>query len=214
MGPITDRERFLLAEAWRRTANAFQIIGSLVQRELTKVSDPKSLLSLQTIQAQLKAFALLNDMLCASDAEDDAHLCAANYLKRLCRHLRAACLTTQGVGLTVSAPEPQVMPELVCRYLGLIVAELVLNASKHAFSDRHDGEVGVRLGGDSDDRPIRLVVADNGKGFESLDPSPRRGLGFVQLMAQAIGAECAGMSSPQGTTIVITLPSTQRPVTL
>jgi two-component sensor histidine kinase len=211
VGPITDRERLLLAEARHRTANAFQIVGSLVQRELNGVSDWKTVTALRTIEAQLKAFALLNDMLCSSDARDDAHLCAAAYLKRLCEHLRAACLTTQGVGLSVAAHEPQVLPEMVCRYLGLIVAELVLNASKHAFRDRYDGEVGVRLGGDRDNAPIRLVVADNGSGVEALQAHPQRGLQFVQLMAEAIGADCAGTSTPRGTTVVITLPPMRPP---
>jgi two-component sensor histidine kinase len=204
--PMTQRERFLLAEARHRTANAFQVVASLVQRELNGATEIKTILTLRKIEAQLRAFALLNDMLCAADADDEANLCAAAYVKRLCDHLRAACLTNQGVSLNVAAPEPQMLPEMVCRYLGLIVAELVLNAAKHAFRDRFDGEVAVRLGGDDGDAPIRLVVADNGCGVDTLRTQARRGLGFVQVMAEAIGAECAGVSTPGGTTVVVTLP--------
>jgi two-component sensor histidine kinase len=214
--PSPVQTRWRLAEARHRTANAFQILSSLIQRELNSVSDVRTVHILKTVQAQLRAFALLNDMLAAAEDDDEdegeARLCAAAYLKRLCEHLQAACLTSQGVGLHVAAAEPQLLPELVCRYLGLIVAELVLNASKHAFPGRYDGEVGVCLGSESPDAPIRLVVADNGIGVEALSINPTRGLGFVHLMAKAIGAECAGTSSPSGTTIVVTLPATLRPV--
>jgi two-component sensor histidine kinase len=60
---------------------------------------------------------------------------------------------------------------------GLLLNELITNALKHAFRDRHDGALRVELA--RSDRNIRLVVSDNGVGLPSdLDIRGTRSLGL------------------------------------
>lgn len=205
--PEAGAERLLVAEAQHRMANAFHIVSAMLARSAREEVDPRARQALQKANAQVRAFALLNEQLRWSDAPEPS-ACAAAYLKKLATYLAPACLTDLGVGLTVLATEPQHMSERECRHLGLIATELVLNAAKHAFVGRDEGEVRVLLGPGVGGPPVRLIVVDDGVGFASeLQMNPRRGLGFVQLLAEAIGAVVDGQSGDFGTAITVTLPS-------
>jgi two-component sensor histidine kinase len=134
-------------------------------------------------------------------------ICAAAYLKRLCTELQSACLTSQGVGLSVVAPELQMLSEKICRHLGLITTELVLNAAKHAFVGCPEGEVRILLVRDARRTCLRLVVCDDGIGMHpGFDAEPHRGLGLIRLLSESIAAGCTGCTGPNGTAITLTLP--------
>lgn len=86
--------------------------------------------------------------------------------------------------------------------LGLITAELVINALKHAFPEGRSGTIVVSYKATEDE--WRLKVSDDGVGI-SISPTRKEGLGstIVQSLARQLGGAVDIKTSPKGTTVSI-----------
>jgi two-component sensor histidine kinase len=69
--------------------------------------------------------------------------------------------------------------------LGMIVAELVTNAYRHAFPDL-DGSITLMLVRASA-TGATLSIQDNGTGFNTSGASNRRGIGLVRKLIEQLG---------------------------
>jgi len=67
--------------------------------------------------------------------------------------------------------------------LGLIVSELVTNAFKYAYPDGDPGEINVIV--EQEDDALKVIVEDDGQGFDPSDPVKGTGLGMKILNAMA-----------------------------
>jgi two-component sensor histidine kinase len=67
--------------------------------------------------------------------------------------------------------------------LGLIINELVSNIFKHAFPNRQEGEIFIRLFKEEDET-INLELIDNGIGFpQNFDPRKDGSMGFASVFS-------------------------------
>lgn len=154
----------LLREVYHRVKNNLQMIDSLIVLQSRKLSDPAAKLALLSLRGRVHALGLVHNQLMGS--EDLKTFDIAPFLQELSTNLveggpgreinlavRAAPLD---VGLDFAIP------------LGLLVTELVTNSLKHAFpTGKGDIEVALDRG---DDGSVVLVVSDNGKGYDNVDP--------------------------------------------
>jgi two-component sensor histidine kinase len=209
MGPQPeDLSGTLLAEAHHRAANSFQIACSTIARASVGVGDPQARLTLARVDAQLRAFAVLNEQLHRRAClPDSLSICAATYLDELCAQLGSACLEQIGVGIEVQASGGWRVDEVRCRHLGLITTELVLNAAKHAFAGRIGGLVRVTLEQPSPAPLMRLTVADDGQGCDEIVIAAGHGLSLVGVLVNAMGGALLVKTGQSGTTFEITLPA-------
>jgi chemotaxis protein methyltransferase CheR len=88
--------------------------------------------------------------------------------------------------------------------LGLITAELVINALKHAFPSKKPGNKITVLYEVNGGGGWRLSVSDNGIGIIH-DPTRKEGLGttIVESLARQLRATVDVRTSPKGTTVSI-----------
>jgi two-component sensor histidine kinase len=70
--------------------------------------------------------------------------------------------------------------------LGLIVNEVVSNAFKHAFADGRAGRLGISLKRESEGT-ARLVIEDNGPGFDPDAPSKGIGRRLIDALTAQLG---------------------------
>jgi two-component sensor histidine kinase len=96
------------------------------------------------------------------------------------RGLSQALLKPLRVRCEVSA-DAAFLPAAYCELLGLVIAELVTNAAKHAFRRRDDGVVRIEFANTTD--TWACIVSDNGVG--ALATSSGVGSKFL-------GHRCAG----------------------
>lgn len=92
--------------------------------------------------------------------------------------------------------------------VGMMVAELVTNACKHAYRPDEPGCVYVRFERVADGR-CRLTVGDNGAGLPGdFEPRSSRGLGMMMVQAQAeqLVGELEIDRAPPGVRFVTTFP--------
>jgi two-component sensor histidine kinase len=89
--------------------------------------------------------------------------------------------------------------------LGLIVNEAVSNAFKHAFPDGRTGTIEVSLRRQADGQG-RLVVRDDGIGFDPDAPVKGIGQRLIRALTSQLSGECSVASGPGGSTFTLTFP--------
>jgi len=176
-----------------------------VKNNLQSVS---SLLQMQPIPRDIKAD--MSRRLAAMSAvhehiyrsSDFSTVAIKSYLDTLIDNIRAGADAKIQV---VEEIEDLSVDKDVATPLGLILNEVLSNAFKHAFPDGRAGTITVQLARGDDGRG-RLIVADNGVGF---DPSlPAKGIGqkLIKAFAGQLGGVVETTSGGTGSRFAMAFP--------
>jgi two-component sensor histidine kinase len=133
---------------------------------------------------------------------------AAEYLRDLCRAISRSRLQFRGVELLLVLGDRQMfLREEQCWRLGMIVSELITNASRHAFGDR-GGKIKVELLRRGS--LMECSVADDGSGSDGSRAG--RGLKIIQSLVRGLEGEVVQRFEARGTTAVLLFPADDDPV--
>ncbi len=185
----------LLKEVYHRVKNNLQVVQSLLALQRRSVPEGAARAALDDSVQRVRAIALVHEKLYQSGSLASVSL--PEYTRDLLfqigevagqRHISVRTdIDVLHAGLDAAIP------------LGLLVAELVGNAFKHAFRGRNEGEIHVAL------RPgpggAELSVSDDGVGLPagfSLDGRSTMGLQLAASLARQLGGELQ-VHSPHGT---------------
>lgn len=173
----------------------FREIHHRVKNNLQSVA---SLLQMQPIPREVKtdmglriaAMSAVHEHIYRSN--DFAHVRVKQYLQTLIESIRAGQPNVQVIEQLddLSVDKDAATP------LGLILNEVVANSFKHAFKDGRTGVVTVELS-ENGDGTGRLVVEDNGMGFDPAAPAKGIGRRLIAALTQQLGGE-SGFSSGTG----------------
>ncbi len=203
---LLRQKEMLLQEMQHRIANSLQIIASILLLKARTVQSEETRMHLRDAHQRVISVAAVQQQLLATSHGDPVYI--GPYLSRLSRALAASMsddsrpilLEVQAEGGTASSAE--------AASIGLIVAELVTNAFKHAFvGDAAAGLVVVAY--EAAETSWRLAVSDNGIGtpegqLDSDKPRPGLGTIIVAALAKQLDARVEVMRSRRGTTVSIT----------
>lgn len=170
----------MLREIHHRVKNNLQVIVSLLNLQLAHATDPTVASEFTAAADRLRSMSLVHEFVCASDDMSEIHM--DDYLRTLVEH----------IVLSHGRSEVRVRFDLVPTQLpislavdcGLIVNELVSNALEHAFPRGQAGTLTVTLG--PGDNGTRLVVADDGAGFDA-NARPSLGTSLIRILAEKVG---------------------------
>lgn len=165
---IADRDLFL-AEFDHRVKNNFAIVASLLDLQRRR-ADPATAEALTAALMRVESIARAHQHLYrGGDGPGTVEI--ADYLKGLCAALRDALTLEPRIDLLCDSADVA-LPRDRAVSIGLVVNELVVNATKHAFVGRESGVIEVRFA----DRPggWRLTVRDDGIGIGKM-PKRRKG---------------------------------------
>jgi len=183
-----DRAEMLLREVNHRVANSLQLVASLVTMQKGIVPEGPARDALVETQTRIAAISQVHRRLYTSKdvrrVELDAYL--TGLIEELGQAMRASGTHD---ALRVSA-EPVEAPTDQAISLGVIVVELVTNATKYAYPEGAPGEIRVFLQREDGAR-VRLTVEDDGVGFDISGPPQGSGLGtrIVKAMAANLKTE-------------------------
>ncbi|TCP36043.1 sensor histidine kinase [Sphingomonas sp. BK235] len=189
------------AEMNHRIANNLALLATLMELDGRDVRDPVAVGVLEAARRRVHAIAGVHRRLHLSDRTDLIDL--GIFLEELAPDLRGVCqsvgrerrllLRTQKVAMTAE--------EAVA--VGILVAELVSNACKHAYASDEGGDVRIVQSAASDGS-WQLVVEDDGKGIGAFDESGA-GLGsrLVAATATRLGASYRWEQLAPGTRFVL-----------
>jgi PAS domain S-box-containing protein len=192
----------LLQEMQHRVANSLQIIASILLLKSRTVQSEETRLHLQDAHQRVMFVATVQQQLQASGLGDRIEI--GPYLSKLCDSLAKSMIgERRPLSLKVQATAGAAVSSQAVS-LGLIITELVINALKHAFPGRREGEILVRY--DADGVDWRLFVSDNGVGRpDEVHERVHIGLGtsIVEALAHQLDARVEVSSGPQGTIVSI-----------
>ncbi|NOY38576.1 MAG: tetratricopeptide repeat protein [Chlorobi bacterium] len=197
----TEKE-VLLKEIHHRVKNNLQTITSLLSHQGYAVGNVDIRTAMEESQGRVQSIALIHQMLYQSENLKNINI--QEYLENL----------VQSIGDMVQSANQQITFIVNAHHafmdidtaipIGLIVNELVTNACKYAFINRHSGKIKVEINktGISD---YELIVADDGIGIPEIDLSgtpDTLGLKLVFILAKQLKGNVE-FHTNHGTEIII-----------
>jgi two-component sensor histidine kinase len=131
---------------------------------------------------------------------DDGWMDAAAYLRELCQSISRAKLQHRGIEL-VLIECPLQLNASRCWRLGMIVSELIANASRHAFRDG-GGRIQVEL--ISRETSVECIVTDDGSGSENIRPG--QGMKIIRSLVAELRGTINHRSGTKGTSAILAFP--------
>lgn len=125
---------------------------------------------------------------------------SAGYLRELCQSISRAKLQHKGIEL-VFVECPLRLSASRCWRLGMIVSELIANASRHAFRDG-GGRIQVELL--NRDAFVECAVTDNGSGSENIKPG--HGMKIIRSLVHELDGTIDHRSGAMGTRATLSFP--------
>ncbi len=188
----------LLREIDHRMRNNFSIVESFLGMQARNASNEESRRALGIALGRMHSFASTHKTLYDNyRTNSEASLVEMRaYLGDLTDHLCEALFLKDEVTVKLSVNGAR-LPREQAAAIGLVLNELVTNAAKHAFGDARGGEIEVTF--DEDGEAWRLVVADNGRGYDAADEHRGSGTELIEAFARQAGGAITMESSPAGT---------------
>jgi two-component sensor histidine kinase len=195
----------LLKEIHHRVKNNLQIVTSLLNLQVDRLSDPAVVSELRESQNRVRSMALVHETLYTTGNLGRINL--AEYVHALCRHLfRSFGVDSSNIRLVLDVATISLDLERTIPF-GLIINELVSNALKYAFKPGKSGEIVVSLSRQSNENYV-LRVKDDGIGFGDdfdIEKATSLGLKLIEDLTHQLSGTLA-VSRGKGAAICITFP--------
>ena len=200
-----DRAEILLAEVNHRVANSLALVASLVRMQSSAVTDQQAKDALAETEVRISAIANLHRRLYTSDDVRSVEM--DSYIRTLVAELESSMKQAGHQARIRLDLDAIAFPTDKAVSLGMIVTELLTNAFKYAYpDDTQAGEVRVIMKRTSGDR-AKLIVEDDGIGWNGKDQPQGTGLGtrIVHAMAHTLDGEIVYGDGSGGTRTSIEL---------
>jgi len=201
---LLDQKQVMAEELQHRVRNNLQLIYGMLSRQINETRDDAGRRGLKAIARRVTTLAQVYDHLLGTEMTRTTDF--GSYVMALCRSL--ADLQAPNTNVKLSCSCDVLMLDLdVVTSLGIVIAELVANSYEHAFPSG-EGAIDVTVRHDLDKVDmVKLVVSDNGRGFEIQPGSKRHGLGLVRRLAEQVRGT-ARVSGTGGTVWTLEFPLT------
>ncbi|PWC35793.1 sensor histidine kinase [Azospirillum sp. TSO35-2] len=193
-----------LRDVSHRVKNTLQLVSSLLTLQTLSSKDPEVRRALQNAGSRIGIVTQAHQRTHAALRAGTVDI--AGHLRELCLEMEATLPGAHRIQVTA---QPTDLPVDAIIPFSLIVAELVVNAAKHAFPSGAPGLIEVRLGR-SDAGAIRLEVADQGSGLPAgleITRAATLGLKVVRAFVGQLRGTLSAASGPFGTRVTVDLPA-------
>jgi two-component sensor histidine kinase len=191
-------ESLLLRELTHRINNELASTIGFVSIMAARSTSDDVKVALTAVREHIHDFARIYRALQMPSA--DHRIDSAGYLRELCQCISRAKLQHRGIEL-VFVESPLTLSALRCWRLGMIVSELIANASRHAFREG-GGRIEVELL--HRDAFVECTVTDNGSGGENIKPG--HGMGIIQSLIRDLSGTIDHRCGAIGTRAVLSFP--------
>lgn len=190
----------LLKEMRHRIANSLQLIASIILLKAGTVKSEESRAHLEDAHDRILSIATVQRNL--DPSSEGSSVPVREYLSTLCESIARSMIGgRKPITLKVTGGEGTVTPDEAIS-LGLITAELVMNALKHAFPG---GEGQITVAYESKGPRWTLSVGDDGVGLRATAKDSADGLGssIVESLANQLEAKVERVSTSRGTVVSV-----------
>ncbi len=194
-----ERIRVLLREIHHRVKNNMQVVSSMLRLQAGRITDENLQQVFAQSQSRVASMALIHEKL--YKGEDLAQVDLSQYIRDLFTELVQLNKVRENVHYR-TAIDPDLVLDLDTMVpLGLILNELITNSFKHAFTDRPDGFINLRIHR-ANAHEVDLYYSDNGKGIptETLEqPTDTLGRGLIESLVEQLNGFITVESDTTGT---------------
>jgi two-component sensor histidine kinase len=196
--PSSSHDQLLLRELVHRVNNEFSSIINGISLAAARSSHREVRAALGQALEMLHSYADVHRAL--KMPTDGEQVNAAAYLCELCQALRRSKLERMGIDLSLDCAPLTLASERAWR-LGLIVYELLTNATRHAFKGRA-GAISIKL--DFVGAFAHCKVMDDGSA--STNNRAGQGLKIIRQLAGELGGTVQHQFGPNGSTSILAFP--------
>jgi two-component sensor histidine kinase len=158
----------LTREVHRRVKNNLQIVTSLLTMQAARMEDAGAQAALKQARARIVALALIHRLTYEQESVgSQSRVTVETLIAELTKQLRYAHRDRRTIDLSYEA-DAYAMPVDTAVPFALFIVEAVTNSFRHAFPDDADGEIALSFA--LDNGHARLVIQDNGQGYETDNP--------------------------------------------
>jgi PAS domain S-box-containing protein len=194
----------LLREIHHRVKNNLQIITSVLNLQIRKLDDPKTIETLRDSQNRVMSMALVHEHL--YKGKDFTHIDLGGYIRALGAGLfQSYEAANEGIRFDLNIRDIFVDINSAIP-LGLISNELITNSIKYAFKGKKDGKLSITA--TEDPHTLTYIVADNGVGIPegiTLENQTTLGLRLIQMLTSQLHGTVV-IDRTGGTKFVFTIP--------
>jgi two-component sensor histidine kinase len=196
------RPWLLVAEIEHRVVNEYTQAIAFISASAMLSNSPEVKSVLNGAAEQLRSFAAVHRALQAEFSKAPIDL--AQYLRHLCDALSCAILARREINVTLIEREVE-LEATRCWRVGLIVFELIMNATRHAFAQER-GSISIEIMADED--RVLCSVSDDGKDFSDFEPG--RGSHIIDAIADELDGYLTRQRGPRETTVLLSFPRCSR----
>ncbi|OGU76482.1 MAG: hypothetical protein A2V93_03455 [Ignavibacteria bacterium RBG_16_34_14] len=163
-----------LMEIHHRVKNNLQIISSMIGIAMHEMEDQKTKDILQTIRQRINSMSLIHDKL---SSKNIGSVSTKDFIEDLVEKIFTGFEHNgKNIRNKIDINDIPLAVE-TCLNLGMIINEVVYNSLKHAFRDRENGILEVKL--KVTEGKVYLIIKDDGIGFKEEAEQKRKGLGLL-----------------------------------
>lgn len=195
------RQDVKFKELTHRVTNGYHAVSIRLRVQARNIKDPEARALCVKMAEHVEAMALVHRHLYGT--QDSSLQNLNEYLELLCHDLNAA-MVRKTIAITTDMETDIIVGTEAATTIGMVVAEAIMNASKHAFKGRK-GVIHVRLYRTASG--LEIAVSDTGRGLpEDFDDTSGLGVRLMRHQARSLGGQLAFTSTERGTTLVFSLP--------
>jgi two-component sensor histidine kinase len=195
----------MLRELNHRAKNMLQIIASILTLEMRHTQSEEGRLAIARASQRLQIMSQVHSMLYLI-GEDIESVEMAPYLRGLCGAILTGLLPDEQVAHCDIQCGDFIWPMEAAGQIGMIAAEVIINACKHAFSPTEPARISINLG-EAGDRRVRLQITDNGKGYDTAHAQCGVGSFLIRTFARSLDGTLEIKSKPKdGTEVILSFP--------
>jgi len=191
---LADKD-VLLQEVHHRVKNNLQIVNSLLSLKAARSSDPNLRGAFEDTLRRVTAMSLVHEAL--YQHENTSSIDFAEYLRNLSGALAESFGMSDRVSIEIGPAHGRLDLNAAVP-VGLIAAEAIANALKHAFPDNREGRIQISFRPPMGECDGELVVRDDGQGLGANAGSGGAGLALVKAIARQVSGRVS-LSTCDGT---------------
>lgn len=197
-------------EIHHRIKNNLQVISSLLDLQAEKFENERVREAFRESQNRVVSMALIHEELYKGEGTDTLDF--STYLQKLAENFfQTYSLSSKNIRLCMSLEENAFFDMDTAVPLGIVVNELISNSLKHAFTEKQEGEIRIKLCREERNCEMQkslfsLTISDNGKGIPEgleLECVESLGLQLVSALVDQLDGQIE-LNRPNGTEFRIT----------
>ena len=199
-----ERHQILLKEVNHRVKNSLQVVSSMLHLQASTIGDPALSDRLNEASTRISTVGRAYERLAYNADYESIGL--VSYLREVTGDLETAAAPCK---VQLEAPEEIQFAADRAILVALIINELVLNASKHAYPNSSGGSIWVRVVR-TEKEFVQISVRDEGVGLPAgFDRSTGKRLGsrLINALAKQLGAELTRPATAVGANFMLLIPS-------